>query len=160
MKKTFTSKLILSAAVSLFCGGLMSDASALSEAARSSSKDAVFEASPCRGMIQKLNEKHKADLQSAFVKQLNASNPQLNVKSTKVIRAFASGSWSLFYVQTYVSDDIFLFYAGDPLTNRFVTKWSGWVEKDQETEIKNDILKDAPGIPPQLASCFAWYVTH
>ena len=157
MRKTFAAKLTFLVVASLFYGGLMS---AASEAAQSSSKEALFETSPCRGMVQKLNKKHKTDLQRAFVKHLNDSDPQLHVKSTNIIRAFASGHWSLFYVQTYVSDEIFLFYAGDPLTNRFVARWSGWAEKNEEPEIKNDILKKAPGIPPQLAGCFAWYVTH
>jgi hypothetical protein len=31
---------------------------------------------------------------------------------------------------------------------------------DEEQSIRAWTLRNAHGIPPKLASCFAWYVTH
>jgi hypothetical protein len=120
------------------------------------------EPSPCQGMIQNLSENNKAELARAITKQLNLSHPALKISSTTVLRSFASGNWSIIHVQPDKAEPVFLFFAGNPLTSRYVTLWGGegaTTGKD-EPIIKNWVLKNAPGIPPKLAGCFAWYVTH
>ena len=121
------------------------------------------EPSPCQGVNQNLgaNIKNKTDLARAITKQLNVSHPALKISSTTVLRSFASGNWSIVYVAPDKAERVFVFYAGNPLTSRYVTLWGGegaTTVKD-EPIIKNWVLKNAPGIPPKLASCFAWYVT-
>ncbi len=62
-------------------------------------------------------------------------------------------------MEPYTSDEEFLFYSHDPLTSAPVTMWSGAAAYFEEHEIKIWTLRNAPGIPPKLASCFAWHVT-
>jgi len=40
-----------------------------------------------------------------------------------------------------------------------VTLWSGVALKKEERDVGDWVLKNAPGIPRKLASCFAWHVT-
>jgi hypothetical protein len=65
----------------------------------------------------------------------------------------------IFFVETHVSDEPFLFYSGDPLANRYVTIWSGAARIDEEQDIYDWVIVNAPGIPVELAKCFAWHVT-
>jgi hypothetical protein len=70
----------------------------------------------------------------------------------------ASG-WSLFYVDTHESDDVYVFYAHDPLTSRYISLWSGAARGNEEQTVKARTLMIMPSIPRRLASCFAWHVT-
>jgi hypothetical protein len=109
-------------------------------------------ASPCDGVIRSLSNERKTALAPAIAKQLNASN-------VDVLQSFQSGGWSIIYVDTHQADEAFLFYSHDPLTNRYITLWSGAAARYEEQDVKSWTIKNAPGIPPKLASCFAWHVT-
>lgn len=52
-----------------------------------------------------------------------------------------------------------MFYSGDPLKNKNVSLWSGAARIDEEQDIYEWVIKNVPGIPSQLAKCFAWHVT-
>ncbi len=84
---------------------------------------------------------------------------QLGAKHAEVTRSFRYGGWSILYVSTGESDDAYVFYSGDPMRNKYVTLWGGVALEDEENEIRHWTLKNAPGIPPTLANCFAWHVT-
>lgn len=157
MKKTFAVNLVPSVAMGLFCGWLTTPVFAASQSAQALSPISRFDkmvgASPCQEMHLKFNEKSKTELGRAFAKQLK-------IPKAAVDRSFFYKGWSLFYVQTYVVDPVYLFYSGNPLTNAYVGKWSGWVgEAHQAPKLKDWALKNVPGIPPELAACFAWFVT-
>jgi len=119
------------------------------------------EPSQCEGMNQNLSENYKADLARAITKQLNVSHPALKITSVSVLRSFASGNWIIIHVAPPKAEAVFLFYAGNPLTSRYVTEFSdmGMAMFHGEPAMKDWVLKNAPGIPPKLASCFVWYVT-
>ena len=85
---------------------------------------------------------------------------QLQDKSIEVLQSFQLGSWSIYYVTSQENDNAYVFYAHDPLKSRYVTLWGGMATSDEEKAIKAWTLKNAPGIPPRLASCFAWHVTN
>ena len=108
--------------------------------------------STCDGVNRDLTPHRKAALAPEIAKQLN-------VKSVDVLQSFRFGTWQIIYVSTEESDPPFLFYSGDPLRTRYVTMWSGAARMDEEQEIRAWTLKNAPGIPRRLASCFAWHVT-
>ncbi len=112
----------------------------------------MWAASPCDGVNRSLTNGRKALLAPAIARQMG-------YKSVDVLQSFRSGDWSIIYVDTHESDETFLFYAHDPLTSRYVALWSGVAFINEEQSIKDGILKDAPGIPPTLAGCFAWHVT-
>lgn len=164
MRNSFAAKLILSVAVGLFCGCLTSVVSIAAESIQRTSASTKSDSSPCKGVIQTIAEhiKNKADLERAITKQLNASHPALKITSVSVLRSFASGNWSIIYVQPHKLERVFFFYAGNPLTSRYVTEFSDMVMAmiHGEPAMKDWVLKNAPGIPPKLANCFVWYVTQ
>lgn len=108
--------------------------------------------SPCDGVKRAVADERKATLASRIA-------GQLSVSSVDVLQSFQSGSWSIIYVDTHQADEVFLFYSGDPLTGRYITMWSGAATSDEEQQIRDWTLKNAPGIPENLARCFAWHVT-
>jgi hypothetical protein len=108
---------------------------------------------PCSSVGRSLTKTRKSRLAIALASQLHVSK-------VEVLQSFAVPGWNIIYVDTHESDPGFLFYSGDPLTTRPVTQWGGAAMPDEETEIKAWTLKNAPGIPAQLAGCFAWHVTH
>lgn len=108
--------------------------------------------SPCGGVIRNLTEARKAALAPALGKQLH-------VTKVEVLQSFQVGTWDIIYVDTHQSDEVFLFYAHDPLTSHYITLWSGAAMRNEEQSIKAWTIKNAPGIPVKLASCFAWHVT-
>jgi hypothetical protein len=75
-------------------------------------------------------------------------------------QSFRIDDWGIYYVDTHEADPAFLFYSANPLNTHFVALWSGGARSDEDAEIKAWALKNAPHIPPRLANCFAWYVTH
>lgn len=113
----------------------------------------AWAASPCDGVDRSLTTKRKAALSVAITRQLN-------VRSADVGESFQFGGWSIIYLSVPAADSPFLFYSRDPLTSSPVTMWSGAAAPFEEREIRDWTLKNAPGIPPKLASCFAWHVTN
>lgn len=111
------------------------------------------QASSCDGVNRDLTSAQKAELAPSIAKQLQ-------VPSVDVLQSFHIGSWSIVYVDTHQSDNAFLFYSHDPRTSRYVTLWSGSAQHNEEQEIESWTVKNASGIPPQLAKCFAWHVTN
>ncbi|MFO1368127.1 MAG: hypothetical protein U1F46_03955 [Marinagarivorans sp.] len=109
-------------------------------------------ASPCVGVDRQLDKKHKVALGKVIAKRLQA-------KKLTVLQSFRLDNWSIIYVASHEADEAFLFFAGDPLINDFITSWSGGAASGEEEEIKNWVIKNAKGIPYGLASCFAWHVT-
>lgn len=109
-------------------------------------------ASPCNGVDRYLGNERKTVLAPAIAKQLGVS-------TIDVLQSFKLGSWHIIYVDTHETDEAFLFYASDPLTSRYITLWSGAASKIEESAIKDWAIKNAPGVPPRLAGCFAWHVS-
>ena len=152
MKKTLAAKLVNSFAISLLCGVLTFPVSSSAESVKAPSATVKVDSFPCDGIIQPPNEKDKADIERAIAKQTKVSSPV-------VVRSFKYGGWSIFFVEPYVFDAFYLFYSGNPLTNRYVKTWSGWSDINEESKVNELVLKNVPGIPPALARCFAWETT-
>ncbi|MDR3447638.1 hypothetical protein [Dyella sp.] len=107
---------------------------------------------PCDGVDRHLTDSQKAQWAAPMAKQFG-------VAKVDVLQSFAYGHWRIVYAATHETDEVFLFYAGDPATSRYVTLWGGAAMEDEEAEIRAWALKDAPGIPERLAACFAWHVS-
>ena len=108
---------------------------------------------PCNGVDRSLSESRKKELASAIAKQER-------LESVDVYQSFTADGWTIVYVDTHISDKPYLFYSGDPVTAKSaVTAWSGAALVFETSEIKEWVLKNAPGISDRLASCFAWHVT-
>lgn len=110
-------------------------------------------ATPCDGVDHSLTRERSAALASAIAKQEN-------VPHVDVLQSFRFRGWSIIYVETYQSDEVFLFYAHDPLRNHTITEWSGAARIDEGNIIEKWAKTNAPGIPSKLAGCFSWYVTN
>ena len=113
----------------------------------------VAYASPCNGVDRQLSDETKKTMAPAIAKQLNAAE-------VNILQSFRFLRWSIIYVDSHVADEAFLFFADNPLTSHYVTLWSGAASKAEEKKVKTWVLKNAPGIPRRLSSCFAWYVTN
>jgi len=119
------------------------------------------EPSPCQGVNQSFGEniKNRVELERAIAKQMNSSHQHLKIASVAVDKLYVYENWSIVYVNPHVAEPVFLFYSGNPMRTRYVTQWGGTAFGEDETTIKNWVLKNAPGIPLKLAACFAWQVT-
>jgi hypothetical protein len=110
------------------------------------------QASPCGSVSRELSDVQKAAWSTAIAKQLGA-------QTVSVRQAFALRDWKIVYVETPNSDPPFLFFHGSPGNTRYVTIWSGAARAEDKGEIRSWVMNHAPGIPGDLASCFAWHVS-
>jgi hypothetical protein len=113
----------------------------------------VAHPSPCTGIDRTLTDAQKRAWAPVIAKQLHVAN-------VDVLQVFRDGDWRVIYVDTHVSDNGFLFYRDDPLHGTYVNAWAGAAMKDEEASIHQWVQKNVPGIPAQLAICFAWHVTQ
>ena len=109
-------------------------------------------AAPCSGVDRSLTREQKAAVAPEIARQLQ-------VKAVDVMQSFHAGGWSIFYVDTHETDDAYVFYSRVPARGRYVTLWGGAATTDEEHAIRMWTIKNAPGIPRNLAGCFAWSVT-
>jgi hypothetical protein len=112
----------------------------------------AWSASPCAAIDRSLTEKNKAEWAPMIARQLQA-------QKVDVLQSFRFAGWNIIYVDSHDADESFLFYSRDPLQGRYITRWGGAAASNEEQCIKAWTIKNAPGIPPKLASCFAWHVT-
>jgi len=75
---------------------------------------------------------------------------------SEAIQSFRSASWRVIYVTLPNAEPAFHFYdSSNP-----VTVWGGGATIFEAPEIERSLLVQAPGIPKQLAHCFASHVTY
>lgn len=110
-------------------------------------------ASPCTGIDRVVSKEWKAELEPVLAKQLN-------LPSVELLQSYKHGGWTILYLRTGNSDEPFLFFRADPRKSKYVTEWSGAARQSEGKEIEEWAIKNAPGIPKKLASCFAWHVTQ
>jgi hypothetical protein len=108
---------------------------------------------PCGDVDRSISDEQKKQLALALA-------PQLKVEHVEVLQSYRYNEWSIIYVENYETANTFLFFNGNPLTQPYVATWSGVATAKEERKILQLVLKSAPGIPPELARCFAWHVTH
>lgn len=114
---------------------------------------ALLHAAPCSGIDRELAENRKSQLE-AVVKR------QLNLNFSEILESYRYKNWSIVLVETHVSDEPYLFFHGNPLMSRYVTLWAGAARRTETKKMKEWAIRNAPGIPAKLASCFAWHVTQ
>jgi len=112
----------------------------------------TYAGSPCLEIDRSLDPAYKQALLPIIAKQLN-------LPKVKILESLRYQDWQIIYVATYVSDETFLFFHGDPLKTRYITEWGGAATFNETEEIRDWVLQYAKGIPEKLAYCFAWRVT-
>lgn len=114
---------------------------------------AWVKANPCRQVHRKLTAKQRALLETAIAKQQKQ-------EKVSVFATFRSGGWSIVFSDAGNSDSPYFFYSSNPATGaKPITVWAGGATIFETTEIADWVKQNAPGIPKQLADCFAWHVT-
>ena len=122
-------------------------------------------ATPCTGIDRSLSAAQQRNYAVAIEQHLNQQlGPEVQQKITTapqdIRQVFRLGTWHIVYVHTHVSDEPFLFYPQPPdKATAYVTAWAGSAASDEAPSIRAWLRKNAPGIPPKLARCFAWQVT-
>lgn len=107
---------------------------------------------PCDEVRQQTSADRKTALQAAVAKQLKVS-------AVDLLAVFADGGWSILYVDTHQSDEVFLLYSTDPVRTPFLSMWSGAAMRNEGPAIEAWAQRNVSGIPQRLAACFAWYAT-
>ncbi|WP_283744974.1 hypothetical protein [Sideroxydans sp. CL21] len=127
-------------------------AASRSPSSTSTASVASMTPNPCDGVDSSLSEEQKAKLAPIIANEEK-------VHKVDVLQSLKFGKWQIIYIENYVSDEPYLFYSGDPMITKPVAAWSGAATIHEENAIKEWTLKNAPGIPNKLASCFGWHVT-
>jgi hypothetical protein len=112
---------------------------------------AASAASPCTGVVRRLPDAGRATLARAVAAEM----PRV-----QLLQSYRSAGWRILYVDTFRTDETFLFYRRDPPRGRSLTRWGGAARMDEEPEMRRWVRENAPGIPGHLARCFAWHVTQ
>lgn len=113
---------------------------------------AFLNARPCLGVDRTLSKTMKAKFGPALAKTSG-------VKKVVVLESFRLNTWHILYIADGKSDEHFVFYPGDPATSKQRGVWSGGASPFETADIQTWIRANIAGIPPDLASCFAWHVT-
>ena len=111
-------------------------------------------AGACDGVDRQLTQEDRAALELVMAKKLGAP-------AAKVLAVWALGVWTIVAVEPPAADVGYLFFSGSPLDSSPVAVWGGAAVQsaEEETRIGAWVLEHAPGIPEQLARCFASTVT-
>jgi hypothetical protein len=127
---------------------------------------AAAHASPCTGVDRTLTQSQKIAFLPSIERHLNNQlckglGQIISMSAEDIFQVFRVDKWHIVYVNSHVSDEPFLFYNSTPDgAERYLTAWAGGAAMDEGPEIYAWLLREAPGIPHKLASCFAWHVTR
>ena len=84
---------------------------------------------------------------------------QLHDPKARALQTFAYDDWKIVQVALGNSAEVFVFYSADPLSSDTVAVWREAKDLDGVSQAKEWTVENAPGIPNQLARCFAVHVT-
>jgi hypothetical protein len=78
------------------------------------------------------------------------------VRAEDVLIVLQLGSWFIVKASTHASDDVYLFYGSRPdRAENYKAIWGGAAAVHERPEIEAWAVEHAPGIPHELARCFA-----
>ena len=117
------------------------------------SLSAALADTPCAGVDRRLPGTEKQTLERAIAAEMGLPHVEL-------LQSYRHEGWRILYVATFRTDDTFLFYRRDPPRGRILARWGGAAGKDEGPEIHRWVRRNVRGIPPRLATCFAWHVTR
>jgi hypothetical protein len=114
---------------------------------------AWLNARPCAGVDRRLGADTRARLEAAIARQEGRDK-------VRVFESFKLRGWSALFSNAGDGDEPFYFYASDPVKGaRPRAVWAGAATVFETSDIAQWVRQEAPGIPGQLADCFAWHVT-
>ncbi len=80
---------------------------------------------------------------------------QLEVRGVTLKLSLRSGEWRAFLIGARDADDSFVFYSGDPASQRFVDAIGTFALPEGEKAIRQWLVENLKGIPAPLATCVA-----
>lgn len=109
-------------------------------------------ADACAGIDRALPEADKPALTSAVAQQLQ-------LRGVKIKASLRSESWQVLQIAARDADDSFVFYAGDPRSQRYRDAIGLFALPEGEKAIRAWIRENHGGMPAGLADCVA-HVAH
>jgi hypothetical protein len=107
---------------------------------------------PCEGVDRGLGKERADRLSQRLARELRDSN-------ARATQEFLYDGWDIVGVTGAGSVEMYVFYPSDALSVGHVAIWRGGAGLDEVSQAKEWAVENAPGIPNQLARCFAVRVT-
>ncbi len=108
---------------------------------------------PCRNVAHELSETERTALEAELSRSLS-------LPSVQVYARLKLGNWAVIYSNISPGDPTYAFFSADPLSGgKPVEFWSGGGPFYEVGDISEWASENVPGVPKELAECFAWYVT-
>ena len=108
---------------------------------------------PCKHVNRELTASDQAQLELALAKNLQIPN-------VEVYSRLSIGKWLVIHSNVSPGDPTYGFYSSDPLKGgKPVAFWSGGAPFFEVGDIAKWASDNVPGVPEELAECFAWSVT-
>lgn len=108
----------------------------------------LLRADPCAGIDTTLDDAAKAGVAPAIGRQLG-------VRGVVVKQTLRSAGWQVFLISARDADDSYVFYSGDPQSERFVDAIGAFALPEGEAAIRRWLTDNLSGIPAALAACVA-----
>lgn len=105
-------------------------------------------ASPCAGVERNLDEAEQKQLAPVIGRQLQ-------LRGVVLKQALRSASWQVFLVGVRDADDSYVFYDGDPLSQRYIDAIGTFALPEGEAAIRRWLRDTFEALPEDLAQCLA-----
>ncbi|MCQ4163307.1 hypothetical protein [Tahibacter harae] len=105
-------------------------------------------AEPCAGVDRALDEAERPGLVALAARQLE-------VRGVAVHASLRSGDWRVLQVTARNMDESYVFWSGDPHSQRFVEAIGSFALPQGEAATARWLVENVPGIPKPLAACVA-----
>lgn len=105
-------------------------------------------ADACAGIDRNLDEADRTRLAPLVGRQLEVRGVTLKL-------SLRSGDWRAFLIGARDADDSFVFYSGDPASQRFVDAIGTFALPEGEKAIRQWLVENLKGMPAPLAACVA-----
>ena len=105
-------------------------------------------ADPCAGVDRTLADADKAALAPLIGRQLE-------LRGLTIRESLRSGDWRVFLIGARGADDSYVFYAGDPASQRYVDAIGTFALPDGEAAIRRWLTESFAAMPAALAACVA-----
>lgn len=105
-------------------------------------------ADACAGVDRALSDEDKSSLVAVVARQLQ-------LRGVKLLQSWRSESWQVLHIAARDADNSFVFFAGDPRSERYRDAIGEFALPEGEAAIRHWLQQNLKGIPAPLAACVA-----
>lgn len=105
-------------------------------------------ADACAGVDRGLNDEDRAGLGAVVARQLQ-------LRGVKLLQALRSESWLVLHIAARDADNSYVFFAGDPHSERYRDAIGEFALPEGEAAIRRWLQENLNGMPPPLVACVA-----